>query len=97
MPTLHQAATACDIPGKFDVAGEEVFSLWKEGKYREIIEYNVFDALTTYLLWLRCAYFTGLFNPEEYHHEQEMLAEMLKREVTSGHQYLAIYLYRWKN
>jgi len=39
--------------GKMDVDGEEVAFLWLDGKLNEIVAYNEFDALTTYLVWLR--------------------------------------------
>lgn len=96
MPTLHQAATACGIPGKIDAAGDQVFELWRTGRHREIIEYNVFDALTTYLLWLRCANFTGLFPGDEYRQEQDAVAALLQREIAAGHTFLAKYVALWK-
>ncbi len=39
--------------GKMNVDGEGVAFLWLDGKLNEIVAYNEFDALTTYLVWLR--------------------------------------------
>ncbi len=74
---LHEAATLCGIPGKFDTHGDAVLELWQAGKYREIVQYNCFDAITTYLLWLRVAFVSGQFTPEEYAREQDLLREYL--------------------
>ena len=95
MPTMHQAATACGIPGKIDVAGDQVFELWKAGKHREIVEYNVFDAITTYLLWLRCANFAGLLPGDEYRREQDALDALLQKEIAAGHSFLQKYADQW--
>ena len=96
MPTLHQAATACGIPGKLDVSGDQVLELWFAGKHEEIIEYNVFDALSTYLLWLRCALLSGLLDTEGHAAEQERLLHLLESEITKGRTFLAKYVEAWK-
>jgi predicted PolB exonuclease-like 3'-5' exonuclease len=47
VPSLHESATLSGIPGKLDVDGNQVAELWLQGKLREIVDYNQFDALTT--------------------------------------------------
>ena len=47
----------------------------------EIVSYNGFDALTTYLLWLRTAHFGGFFNDEKHEKEQERVAGLLRSLV----------------
>ncbi len=74
---LHEAATLCGIPGKFDTHGDAVLEMWKAGKYREIVQYNCYDAITTYLLWLRVAFVSGHFTADEYAREQDLLREYL--------------------
>lgn len=95
MPTLHQLATACQIPGKMDVHGAQVYELWVAGKYREIIEYNVFDALSTYLLWLRCCLFAGLLSAADHEVEEARLRALLEAEMSKGNAYLERYLNAW--
>lgn len=75
--SLHEAATLCGIPGKFGTHGDEVFAMWQAGQYREIVEYNCYDAITTYLLWLRTAWVSGRFSTDEYKEEQELLRDYL--------------------
>lgn len=74
---LHEAATLCGIPGKFGTHGDEVFEMWQQGRYREIVEYNCYDAITTYLLWLRMIYISGRIVTEEYELEQELFRDYL--------------------
>ena len=60
------------------------------------MEYNEFDALTTYLLWLRLAHFGGHFTSEEYAEEQERLRELLHAQSRQGARpHLARYLDEW--
>jgi predicted PolB exonuclease-like 3'-5' exonuclease len=94
--SLHEAATLCGIPGKFGTHGDEVFDMWQEGRYREIVQYNCYDAITTYLLWLRLAHVTGHFTVGEYGYEQELVREYLmglaEEEETA---FIGDYLDEW--
>ncbi len=74
---LHEAATLCGIPGKFDAHSDAVLELWQAERYTDIVRYNCFDAITTYLLWLRLAFVSGHFTPDEYAREQDLLREYL--------------------
>lgn len=96
-PSLHEIATACGIPGKMGTDGASVVELWMQGRIREIVQYNEYDALTTYLLWLRAAHLGGFVSPDEYAAEQEQLAALLRtrsHEPESGH--LRAYLAQWE-
>lgn len=96
-PSLHEIATQSGIPGKMDVDGNQVARLWLEGELGKIVEYNEFDALTTYLLWLRLAHFAGHFTSEEYAAEQNRLREYLTAESQqAGKPHLEVYLEEWK-
>lgn len=75
--SLHEAATLCGIPGKFDAHGSAVFDLWQQGRFEEIVHYNCFDAITTYLLWLRLAWLSGRFTTDDYENEQAILRDYL--------------------
>ncbi len=94
-PSLHEFATACGIPGKMGTSGDNVIDLWLEGNVRQIVEYNEFDALTTYLLWLRTAHFAGHFNAEAYAQEEERVRELIRKRVAAGQAHLGRYLARW--
>lgn len=95
-PSLHEMAAACGIPGKFSGAGDSVQSMWLEGELARIVAYNEFDALTTYLLWLRLAHFGGFFDAAQYAEEQQRVHDLLEREgLLSGRAHLAEYAEEW--
>ena len=95
-PSLHEMATACGIPGKFSSAGSDVADLWLAGDIARIVAYNEYDALTTYLLWLRVALFAGFFTVEQYQREQELVEELLRREQKRpGRDHLQAFLDEW--
>ncbi|MBF0311075.1 MAG: hypothetical protein HQL56_16290 [Magnetococcales bacterium] len=79
-PSLHEMAVQCGIPGKMDVDGQQVPDLWLAGRLNKIVSYNEFDALTTYLLWLRLAHFSGLFSTAQYEVEQQAVEAFLIHE-----------------
>lgn len=95
--SLNEAATLSGIPGKLETCGDDVCGLFYSGKLAEIIQYNCFDALTTYLLWLRMAHFSAKFSAEEYLQEQIRVKNMLEAMVQRPeHSYLQTYLDAWK-
>ena len=95
-PSLHEMASACGIPGKFSSAGGDVQNLWERGELGAIIAYNEFDALTTYLLWLRVAHFGGFFDSDQYREEQDRLRTLLERESSLPERsHLSQYLQEW--
>lgn len=86
MPSLHELATACGIPGKLGVDGAEVAQLWLDGGLADIVAYNELDALTTYLVWLRAAHFGGFFDDEAYEAEQDRVRQLLGASDAEHHQ-----------
>jgi len=95
-PSLHEMATVCRIPGKLSADGQEVAPLWLKGKLAEIVAYNEYDALTTYLLWLRLAHFGGFLTTDRYEQEQELLRELLTIESEKPERsHLKDYLMEW--
>ena len=94
-PSLNEIATLSGIPGKMDVNGQQVALMWLDGKLAEILAYNEFDAITTYLVWLRTAHFGGHFSGEQYQAEQNLVREMIGEEIGKGKQHLARYLCEW--
>lgn len=96
--SLNELATLCGIPGKIDTSGDDVCGLWYTGQYRKIVEYNCFDALTTYLLWLRLAFFSGCFTAEEHIREQTRVKVMLEERAQNPEgAFLAAYLEAWRD
>ncbi len=94
--SLNEIANLCGIPGKLDTTGDDVAGLFYGGKRREIVEYNAFDALTTYLLWLRIEHFKGSFDAARYDEEQRRVRELLAEKSTEPDgAYLARYLAAW--
>ncbi|MBF0421715.1 MAG: hypothetical protein HQL73_01845 [Magnetococcales bacterium] len=93
-PSLHELAVQSGIPGKMETRGDEVPQLWLEGRLADIIAYNEFDALTTYLVWLRMAHFIGLFSPTQYEQEQKLVRELI-HENASAKPHLLKFLAKW--
>jgi predicted PolB exonuclease-like 3'-5' exonuclease len=96
-PSLNETASVCGIPGKMGVSGEEVAPMWLEGRLAEIVAYNECDALSTYLIWLRMAYFGGFFDQRQYSEEQAGVRNLLSTEGTlPGKEHLLEFLERWE-
>jgi predicted PolB exonuclease-like 3'-5' exonuclease len=94
--TLHEIATACGIPGKLDVSGDNVADMWFGSDRRRIVQYNECDSITTYLLWLRTAHFGGFLSTDEYKAEQRQFHEMLESKAADpANDHLVRYLDRW--
>jgi predicted PolB exonuclease-like 3'-5' exonuclease len=97
VPSLHELAVQSGIPGKMDVDGNDVAGMWLEGRLAEIVAYNEYDALTTYLVWLRMAHFAGHFSASEYEREQATVEALLERETAAGAKpHLVRYLEEWR-
>ena len=96
-PSLNETASVCGIPGKMGVSGEEVAPMWLEGRLAEIVAYNECDALSTYLIWLRIAYFGGFFNQRQYSEEQARVRNLLSTEGTlPGKEHLHEFREHWE-
>lgn len=95
-PRLDEAARMCGIPGKVDVAGDQVWELYMKGRLDRIVAYNEFDALTTHLLWARMAHFGGLLDTDAYTREQALVRELILTERDAGKTHLDRYLNEWE-
>lgn len=95
-PRLHELAVASGIPGKMGTDGRDVIELWIAGEEQRIVQYNQYDALTTYLLWLRTAHFAGFFSDTQYAEEEQRVRDLLTAKMEEpGYEHLADYLERW--
>lgn len=94
--SLNEIANLCGIPGKLDVTGNDVAGLFYGGRIREIVRYNVFDALTTYLVWLRIELFKGTWTRETYQTECARVRTLIQTEMAKPDgDYLEKYLTAW--
>lgn len=94
--SLHELATTLGIPGKMGIDGSNVVDLWRSDDIRKIVEYNQYDALSTYLVWLRSAYFSGRLTEKAFVHEEQQLETLLHQKIESGSEHLALFLDAWK-
>ncbi|CAN5873085.1 3'-5' exonuclease [soil metagenome] len=95
-PRLHELAVASGIPGKMGTDGRDVIDLWISGESRRIVQYNEYDALTTYLLWLRTAHFAGHFSSSQYEEEQQLVRDLLQTKMEDpDFEHLKAYLDKW--
>ena len=95
--SLHEIATLSGIPGKLETKGDDVCGLWYSGHHKEIIQYNCFDALTTYLVWLRMAFFSGRFTQTAYVVEQQRVKQLLEERLEKPENaFLRVYLDAWR-
>lgn len=96
--SLNEIATLSGIPGKLDTTGDDVCGLWYSGQRRKIVEYNCFDALTTYLVWLRMACFSGCLTPGGYVLEQQRVRILLEERLQKPENaFLRVYLDAWRD
>lgn len=96
--TLNEIANLCGIPGKLETTGDDVAGMFYGNRVREIVQYNVFDALTTYLVWLRVELFRGGFTAAQYAQEQLRLRDLVVAEAAKPDgAYLNTYLAAWKD
>ncbi len=95
-PSLNELAVSSGIPGKIGVCGDDVAGMWLGGRWREIVQYNCFDALTTYLVWLRAAHLGGFVTDDDYECEQMVLQNMLLDEAEKpSMEFLNLYVEEW--
>lgn len=92
--TLHELATACGIPGKLGTDGKSVIDLWLAGDIAGIVRYNQFDAITTYLVWLRAQCLAGHLTPEARDAEADQLRHLL-REKAQADPGFTVFLEAW--
>jgi predicted PolB exonuclease-like 3'-5' exonuclease len=72
---LNLLAKMLGKPGKMDVAGDQVYEMYRAGRYQEINDYCMFDTLDTYFVFLRTRILTGDVTPEQ---EAELVAKAKK-------------------
>lgn len=92
--TLHELATACGIPGKLGTDGKSVIDLWRAGDVAGIVRYNQFDALTTFLVWLRAMTLSGHRTPEDLEAEEAQIRALVQQKAAADPGF-GLYLEGW--
>jgi len=64
--SMHEVATVFGIPGKLDVAGDNVRAMFEAGEIAAIRNYCETDVCTTALIYLRWQYFNGTLSESAY-------------------------------
>lgn len=97
-PSLNELARQSGIPCKIGGAdGSSTAESWLAGDIDGIVQYNEQDALTTYQLWLRTAFFAGRLSAQQFQDEQKLLRKMIEhRTETPGNEHLVEYLEEWE-
>lgn len=75
---MNELCAAFSIPGKLDVDGAQVQTLFDEGNLQEIRDYCELDVISTYLLYLKYAQHTGLTSSDNATAAQEDLISYLE-------------------
>jgi predicted PolB exonuclease-like 3'-5' exonuclease len=93
---LNLLAKLIGKPGKMDVAGDQVYEMYREGRYQDINDYCMFDTLDTYFVFLRTRILTGDITPEQ---EVELVAKAKATLVTQMRELPALkhYLDKWSD
>ena len=96
-PRLNEIARLCGFPGKLDVDGDQVVDLWLKGDVTKIVEYNLIDALNTYLVWLRVVHFCGKLKEEAYISEVDQFRTFLECESQKpDRKFICGFLEKWE-
>ncbi len=93
--TLHELATACGIPGKLGTDGKSVIDLWRAGDLAGIVRYNQFDALTTFLVWLRGMTLSGHLTPEQMLAEEAQIRALVEAKTKQDPAF-GLFLEGWR-
>ena len=88
---LNLLAKLLGKPGKMEMAGDQVYALWREGRTREINDYCMFDTLDTYFVFLRTRVLLGeiaLDEEKRYIERAKTWLNMKAAELPALTQYL---------
>ena len=77
---LDLLCTMANIPGKYDMSGDQVTELYFRGELEKIREYCQSDVLNTYWLWLKYELLRGRLTLEDYARFLETMKEKMPRD-----------------
>ena len=92
---LNVVAKMLGLPGKMDVAGDQVYQMHCDGRYEEINDYCLCDTLDTYFVFLRTRVMLGEMKLER---EQAIVAKAKEflAERAEECPIIKVYLNNWK-
>jgi predicted PolB exonuclease-like 3'-5' exonuclease len=94
MGGLNLLAKILGKPGKMEMAGDQVYGLFREGRLQDINDYCMFDTLDTYFVFLRTRVMTGDLTLEQEQETVEKAREFLQSRM-SDLPALGQYLQYW--
>jgi len=80
MPSLSALAQLVGMPGKMDVDGSQVESMFAHGRYTEIRDYCLHDVVQTAFVFLRTELLRGRLTPPEYRERAQALWNTLEQD-----------------
>lgn len=96
--SLDLLAKLIGLPGKYNIAGEDVEYLFRQGRLKEINQYCVTDVLQTFFLFLRVELLRGKL--DRVGHDQAVAAareDLRQRASCAGSEnFLLEFLERWE-
>jgi predicted PolB exonuclease-like 3'-5' exonuclease len=92
---LDELARLCGFPGKLGMDGAQVWPAWRDGRIGEIRAYCETDVVNTYLLFCRFQLMRGVWSPERYQDEVELVRSSLRAQAEAGLEHWAEFLSVW--
>lgn len=92
--SMHEVATAFGIPGKLDVAGDNVRAMFEGGELPAIRNYCETDVCTTALIYLRWQYFNGTLSEPAYARIMLGMRHYLEEEANTR-PHIQAFLHAW--
>jgi predicted PolB exonuclease-like 3'-5' exonuclease len=80
MPSLTALAQLVGMPGKMDVDGSKVQSMFEHGRYTEIRDYCLHDVVQTTFIFLRTELLRGRLTQDEYRTRAQSLWTALEED-----------------
>ncbi|WP_072281207.1 3'-5' exonuclease [Rappaport israeli] len=90
--SLNDIAKLCGFPGKLDIDGQAVQTLYSQGNLADIRHYCETDVLNTYLVYLRFEHLRGNLTFERY---QQLIEEVQEHLQQSQAPHLQAFLEAW--
>jgi len=92
---LDEVCRVMGLPGKLETTGEDVASLYAEGRIQDIRDYCETDVLNTYLLFLRWELLRGTISPRGHDASVAEVVSYLESE-RADRPHLGRYLDAWR-
>jgi predicted PolB exonuclease-like 3'-5' exonuclease len=94
--SLARMSAMCGIPGKVGLDGSQVAQAFLEGRLESIGDYNLADAISTYLLFLRMCLLAGIIDSSSYLIEQKLMLSCVLEILERRHSpFLNEFVLEW--